>query len=276
MIGKQQKHRWIIDAVLWVGFLMTFALDLTGLAVHQWLGVAVGLLAGYHLVSHRDWVKSVARRLFRTSGKACNYFLLDAGLLLGFTVILVTGLAISSWLNLPLGDWFAWRQVHVAASIATLGMVVIKLGIHWRWIVSTAQRFAPARARQETVTPSQQSATAPTRMGRRQFLALMGTLGVTTAVAVIGVLHDPRGVHAEERPPSGLLPETGSPAASLPTQQPDTANPLPPMPAEDGTAASEPTDEGTIRCPGQCTYPGRCRRYVDTNGNGLCDWGEPV
>jgi len=29
-----------------------------------------------------------------------------------------------------------------------------------------------------------------------------------------------------------------------------------------------------IRCTRACAYPGKCRRYVDENGNYLCDLGE--
>jgi hypothetical protein len=31
--------------------------------------------------------------------------------------------------------------VHIIASLATLAAVVIKLGLHWRWIVATARRY---------------------------------------------------------------------------------------------------------------------------------------
>lgn len=32
----------------------------------------------------------------------------------------------------------------------------------------------------------------------------------------------------------------------------------------------------TVRCGRRCFYPGHCRRYRDTNGNGRCDLGECV
>ena len=41
MKQKTQTMHWIIDAALLFGFLLAFFLDLTGLAVHQWLGVAL-------------------------------------------------------------------------------------------------------------------------------------------------------------------------------------------------------------------------------------------
>ena len=78
MQTRKQMWNWITDAILMVGFLVAFFLDLTGLALHQWLGAALGLLAGYHFLSHWDWVKSVAGRfLGQTSRQARRYFLLD-------------------------------------------------------------------------------------------------------------------------------------------------------------------------------------------------------
>ena len=44
----QPKHKWIIDAVLFAGSLICCWLDLTGVSLHEWIGLAVGVLAGYH------------------------------------------------------------------------------------------------------------------------------------------------------------------------------------------------------------------------------------
>jgi len=40
------KTNWWIDAVLLGSFLVAFFMALTGLSLHQWLGLAVGVLAG--------------------------------------------------------------------------------------------------------------------------------------------------------------------------------------------------------------------------------------
>ena len=67
MNTQRQKTNWLIDVALFAGFLICFLSDLTGFSVHQWLGVAVGLLAGYHLVLHWAWVKAVSLRFSSTS-----------------------------------------------------------------------------------------------------------------------------------------------------------------------------------------------------------------
>src|SRR5512137_2410046 len=120
MTQNKPKTNWLIDAALFGGFLLAQWLDLTGLPVHQWLGLGVAALAGYHLAAHWGWVKAVTGRLFgRTSRQARTFYAVDAGLAAGFAAILVTGLVISTWLNLALTSYAAWRTVHVVASVVT-------------------------------------------------------------------------------------------------------------------------------------------------------------
>ena len=71
MKTNKQKHNWLIDATLFGGLLLAFWLELTGVEVHQWLGVAIAVGAGYHLLTHWAWVKSVTARFFaQTSEQA--------------------------------------------------------------------------------------------------------------------------------------------------------------------------------------------------------------
>jgi hypothetical protein len=73
MKTNKQKHHWLIDAALFAGFLLSFWLELTGVALHQRLGVAIGVVTGYHLFTHWSWVKSVTNRFFRQTSirRAC-------------------------------------------------------------------------------------------------------------------------------------------------------------------------------------------------------------
>jgi hypothetical protein len=121
------QKRWLVDAALLIGFLICFFLDLTGLALHQWLGIAAGALAAYHLLSHTNWVKAVTRRFFgKTSAQARLYYLIDALLLTGFAGMIGTGLVISTWLNLSLASYAAWHTVHFLSAILTLLVTVLK------------------------------------------------------------------------------------------------------------------------------------------------------
>lgn len=258
---KKTWTLWITDAILFVGFLISFLLDLTGLPLHQWLGIAVGALAMYHLLLHWAWVKSVALRFFtRTSGQAKVYLLVDAGVMLGFLLILVTGLVISTWLELPLDNYPAWKNLHVAVAIATLLWVVLKIALHWRWVVTVAHRHVFV-ARTGNVRPAQ-PAPDKSAMGRREFLKLMGIVGAA-AVLAIGTALD-----GLSTAPAKQITAEGADAESL-IQGSAQSSPTPGSSTD--SAASSPC---VVRCSRGCSYPGRCRRYTDANGNGRCDMGE--
>jgi len=257
---KTNKHKWnwMIDATLLAGFLATFFLDLTGLVAHQWLGMVVGLLAGYHLVSHWKWVKSVTFRFMgQTSRQARYYYAIDAGLMLGCALILATGLAISSWLALPLENYAAWSNVHVAASIITLLIVVVKIGLHWRWIVKTAQQFFSVPDVPATNALPLRPVTASARMDRRSFLILMGAVTLPAILAIGHVLDGGQAALAEVANQEQATVVRSSQSVTQPTSP--------------GNASSTAC---TIRCNKGCSYPGHCRRYVDTNGNNRCDLAE--
>jgi hypothetical protein len=254
MMQEKQKTRWIIAAVLFGGFLLALCLDLTGLPVHQWLGLAIGALACYHLAAHGRWVVAVTGRLFgRTSRQARRFYAIDAGLAVGFVSILVTGLVISTWLNLALASYAGWRAVHVAASILTLALVIAKIGLHWRWIVAVARRSIflglGAHARPDSAHP----ASAAVSVERRDFLRLMGAVGVVALLAGVQALSGGDGAETQ---------------ASSAAQAPGNAKTLA------SASSGGMTSPCVVRCRKQCSYPGHCRRYVDTDGNGRCDLGE--
>ena len=53
LMNTKQKTNWWIDTVLFIGFITTFFLDLTGVEAHQWIGILSGALAAYHLLIKR-------------------------------------------------------------------------------------------------------------------------------------------------------------------------------------------------------------------------------
>ena len=77
-----------------------------------------------------------------------------------------------------------------------------------------------------------------------------------------------------EAPTSGVTPPGDEPAKAPdePAATPDAITPT--------ATAAPPAVEATstVACPfGQVNdpYPGQCKRYVDTNDNGICDLSEP-
>ena len=143
MKTNRSSKNWLIDAALFGGFIVLFFLELTGLALHQWLGIAAGALAAYHLVVHWEWVKGVAQRFFgRTTWEARLYLWWISSCSRAWQRSCSAGVVISTWLGLSLGHAGpAWVAFHIVASQATLLVIVFKVAIHWEWIVKTARRI---------------------------------------------------------------------------------------------------------------------------------------
>lgn len=292
MKKDRQATNWIVDAVLFVGFVAAMLLDLTGLALHEWLGAAVTGLAFYHLLVHWAWVRTVTARFFgRTSGQARRFYILDAALFVGFLAIALSGLVISTWLDLALANYAAWRDAHVVASLATLAAVVLKVALHWRWVVSVAaKKVLPQQAMPQFGRPVPVAARITN--DRRDFFRLMTIVGAAALVSAVRALDDSSAAQASEVPAAGqqsatvynsaaspaaaatatatpatAAPATATPATAAPTTTPTTA-------AKSSTAQTTTTAACTVRCNKRCPYPGRCRKYVDANANRLCDLGE--
>ena len=249
-----QQKRWLLDAALFTGFLVCFFLELTGVALHQWLGVAAGMAAIYHLAMHWNWVSAVTSRFFgKTSPQARWYYLIDAALLAGFAAIIGTGLVISTWLNLTLAGYSAWYAIHVVASISTLLLVTLKIGLHGRWILSVWKKWFNAPAVNAQIG-AQPAAAGSVGGDRRDFLRLMGAVGAASVLALSSSL-------------KGLADTTDAAQASNTSTTTST-----------GTTRRQSSNNSAsgcvLRCNKQCSYPGRCRRYQDSNGNGRCDLGE--
>ncbi len=288
MARTKQTSKWIVDLVLLVVFLVEFYMDLTGVALHQWMGVTLAAAILYHLATHWTWVKLVTARFFnQTSMRARLYYLLDGGLLAGFGTIIATGLVISTWLDLPLNNYATWHDVHVYSSIATLALLVGKLAAHWRWIVQNSMAiFGRGKPAARPAVPALPAVQPINAISRRHFLTMMGGLTLASMVSIGTALNGATGASSVQAT-TGTA--TTSPAAGSTTTQNQlaaaTATTVQSQPTATATSAPTATQAATsttassattctVRCNKRCAFPGHCRKYTDTTGNGRCDLGE--
>lgn len=264
--------RSLTALALLAGFLVAFVPDWTGLDGHQILGTALGVVAIYHAWVHRIWIGSLARRLWKTPpSKGQWLWFLDAALAGAFAIIIGTGWLISTWVGLPSESLTAWINLHVVGSVTTLFLVVVKVATHWRWFV---QAFRQRPVAPVTVTAPVR-ATGPTR---RDFLALMGTLSVAAVAAGTSVLRDYYGAEpgsADSTTTSGPIQASSSTTtfATSPANVEAAATAVVAT-AEAASTSTSGSTTCTVRCQHGCSYPGRCRKYADSNGNLRCDYGE--
>jgi outer membrane murein-binding lipoprotein Lpp len=122
-------------------------------------------------------------------------------------------------------------------------------------------------------------------MTRRRFLVMAS--GTVAAAVLAGCVRkeeiDTISAVVEEAAPT--VEATNAPAAtaeSNPTAAPASPTAVPASPTAvpaSPTATAAPTAQKNVRsaCPRGLVndpYPGKCKRYVDKNGNGICDLSE--
>lgn len=204
----------------------------------------------------------------------------DLLLLIGFGLILITGIIISTWLNIWLSHYGIWKNTHVISPIITLLVLVLKIVLHWRWVVKTIQSISILPKLVKTTSTTIATPFSPLLqtdsllVDRRYFLSLMGFLGASTILVVSNIGLSTKEENSELIPKtiesSESLPPYSQPAAQVPQSKPTATLKA----TNEVSNISTTTENCVIRCDNQCSYPGRCRHYVDNNGNGKCDWGE--
>jgi hypothetical protein len=140
-----------LDAVLLVGFTLAYSLGFTGIALHEWIGLGLGLSLLVHLTLHWDWVLRTTRKLAGRHGRDRGIWLVNLALLITMTLCIASGIAISRvalpaiGISVPGGDF--WSQMHSTTARLTLILVPVHAALRWRWIVAVARHLATRRSR---------------------------------------------------------------------------------------------------------------------------------
>jgi hypothetical protein len=149
---NRNRTNLIVDSAIFVAFLVAMAPHFSGMAVHEWLGIAFGAAIVTHLLLHWQWIVEVTKRFFgKAQWSARVNYILNALLFVDITLIIFSGLMISE-VALPLigiepGQGGAWRGLHETTANLFLLLVGLHVALHWHWIVNMVKRLiAPQRA----------------------------------------------------------------------------------------------------------------------------------
>jgi hypothetical protein len=119
---------WIIfDGAMLVAIAVLEPWRLTGLPIHEWLGIALGGAVVVHLLLHWSWVATQWRRR-RVA------YTLNVALFLSMIVAIVSGVAISK-VAMPMhpmpSDYLKWHGIHEFFSRAALIAAALHLALNW-------------------------------------------------------------------------------------------------------------------------------------------------
>ncbi|MCB0033901.1 MAG: DUF4405 domain-containing protein [Anaerolineales bacterium] len=151
---SQTKRNLLLDIFITTVFLITAAPSLTGLLLHEWISVGLGVVLIVHILLHWKWVVATTGRFFsRLAAQARVNYILNFLLLFSFVSVIGSGVMISQEFVESLGFQATrggfWEWLHFLSADAILWIVGLHIALHWKWIVNAVSRYLiqPLRGR---------------------------------------------------------------------------------------------------------------------------------
>ena len=142
MIASPRK-RFIIclDTALLVIFILLLSPRMTGLALHEVLGVIFFIPILIHLLIAWPWIQAATRKFFKTANRRTRFnFFLNTILFILVITELLSGFIISQVVLPNLGintiNDRAWRSVHNLPLNFVMLFTGLHIAINWGWIAA--------------------------------------------------------------------------------------------------------------------------------------------
>lgn len=140
------KQNLFVDLLIVTGFLFTSQPHFTGMAIHEWLGLGLGVGFLTHVLLHWRWVYESSRRFFgKLAHQSRINYILNLALLVAFTLIIFSGIMISEevlpLLGLQGAHGGVWKWLHTTSVDLVVWLVGLHIALHWKWIVSAAKKY---------------------------------------------------------------------------------------------------------------------------------------
>jgi hypothetical protein len=175
-----------LDISMFVLVCVLMSVSLTGLPLHEWLGIALCPLVLLHVNWHAQWYLDQFRRMLtRCAYRARINFLLNIALLVLMAGLVVSGLFRSHQLSAIVGEGIGrprvWKNVHDWSSVAVMSLASLHLGLNWDWIMAAIRRHS-----RETSLSAKDpvSNVAPSARPNSVFANLLGKTVAITGITV--------------------------------------------------------------------------------------------
>ena len=129
-----RKRKAALDAVAAALFAAAVLPQVTGIAAHEWLGIAALAALLAHLAASLDALAGLCRAAARGSLLALARVALDAALFLALAACVVSGALVSATVLPAFGlfapGYFVWDPLHAASAKVLLALVLVHAVSH--------------------------------------------------------------------------------------------------------------------------------------------------
>ena len=158
-MSKQNLTKLFLDLAAFIALLIVSAPRFTGVAIHEWLAIALSGTVVVHLLLNWNWIVQISARLFSksTNNSRFGYFL-NWGLFASGIMIMLSGLMISEavvpFLGLSLPQDMSWKSLHELSTNITMILMGLHVALHWSWITGMFKKLIFPRRVPRTVAPA--------------------------------------------------------------------------------------------------------------------------
>ena len=163
------RSRLLLDLGMFAAMLAAFNPVLTGIAIHEWLSLALFVALLFHTIINWEWtlrvMDSFAEKIL--SASRVN-LVVDIALFVATVTVMLSGLMVSQAIAASLGVSIApdslWVAVHAVSADAVMLLLFAHFALHWRWVARTVRGFGSPRTAAQprpVPRPAYQAATSP-------------------------------------------------------------------------------------------------------------------
>ena len=168
------KKKLTLDLTMFGAFLVVSNPHLTGITVHEWLGVSlIGALIA-HLLFNWEWIVNVGRTFFKKLWHQSRLnFVVNTLFFIVMTGTLFSGLLISESILATFGIHLdvsrSWKSIHVLLSDASVILLGVHFALHLKWVVTNIGRYIvnPIRGLFQRRTAPQVFTAQPVRVEKK-------------------------------------------------------------------------------------------------------------
>lgn len=146
------RERLALDAAIFAVFVLAANPLVTGMGLHEWIGITVTAPIFVHLLINWDWVTRSAIGLLGKMRMTSRVNLaIDVALFLSVIGVTVSGFLVMPGIANALGLKASgiWHAVHLWTSDLTIGCTAGHLVAHTGWIADAFGRLNPSRTAAE-------------------------------------------------------------------------------------------------------------------------------
>lgn len=142
---KKNIIKYLLDALLAIGFMLMFDKMAIGISLHELLGLGIGAGIITHLVLNYKWVIEISKRIFssKLSNRTRVLYTINLLLLVCIIIILVGGIFISKTIftSIHSENQGLWKVLHIGVSNIALILIGVHVGLNFNWIKGMTKKL---------------------------------------------------------------------------------------------------------------------------------------